>query len=61
MDIELNFTAKEPNRCEFQIKGSQDDLIKSFTAIYSVPQGKEFVGRILEAAQVAYFNNEQSN
>ena len=61
MDIELNFNAKEPNICEFSIKASQEDLIKGFTAIYSFPEGKEFIRRILEAAQTAYFNNEQSN
>ncbi len=61
MNIEFNFKAKEPNICQFAIEGSQNDLITALTNIYKIPEGKQFVSRILEASQTAYFKNEQSN
>jgi hypothetical protein len=56
------FLNAEPNgEMEFSLEGDQLALEYLFSEIYKIPQGREFVGRLLKACQLAYFDNEHSN
>lgn len=63
MNEQINFflEATENGKLNFALDADQEILIKILTHVYTIPEGKVFVDRLLEAFQTAYFNNEHGN